>query len=69
VRALPRTARYVHDGRRLTLQEVVRFLDSEREQPLGLTGAEIDALVLFLEARDGTPIDRVVAAPVVSPQR
>jgi cytochrome c peroxidase len=63
LRALPRTSRYLHDGRRITLHEVVRFFDSDREQQLGLTDTEIDALVLFLEALDGTPVDPVVAAP------
>jgi cytochrome c peroxidase len=35
----------------------------DREQNLHLTDAEIDALVLFLEALDGTALDPIVAAP------
>jgi cytochrome c peroxidase len=73
LRALPRTARYFHDGRRLTLREVVQFYDHEilsapdlaaalrNGERLGLKTDEIDALVLFLEALDGTPVDAVIA--------
>jgi cytochrome c peroxidase len=79
LRALPRTARYFHDGRRISLGEVVEFYDhailstpdlaadlrnGDRPQDLGLKSDEIDALVLFLEALDGTPVDAVIAAPV-----
>jgi cytochrome c peroxidase len=78
LRALPRTAPYFHNGKRHTLREVVRFFDhdirptrylaaalrdGDREQNLQLSDAEIDALVLFLEAMDGTPLDPIVAAP------
>jgi cytochrome c peroxidase len=69
---------YFHDGQRQTLHDVVRFYDHEirwspylaaplgsgnREQTLGLDAAEIDALVLFLQALDGGPLDPMVAAP------
>jgi len=84
LRALPRTARYFHDGRRLTLREVVQFYDhqilrapdlaaalcnGERAQNLGLQADEIDALVLFLEALDGTPVDAKVAPLNAGPKR
>ena len=77
LRGLPRTARYFHDGRRLTLHEVVRFYDHEilsaldlatplrdgdHAQKLGLKTDKIDALVLFLEALDGAPVDAVISA-------
>ena len=78
LRALPRTDRYFHDGKWVSLHSVVQFFnreilatpyladalrDGRKEQQLGLTDAEIDALVLFLEALDGQPVDPVVAAP------
>jgi len=47
-------------GRTPYLAAPLRVGDSERR--LGLTGAEIDALVLFLEALDGTAVDAVVRA-------
>ncbi len=73
LRALPRTARYFHDGRRLTLREVIQFYDHEilpapdlaaalrGGERLGLKADEIDALVLFLEAMDGGPVDALIA--------
>ena len=79
LRALPRTEPYFHDGKRRSLTDVVRFYDREvlptpylasallaggREQRLGLTDEEIEALVLFLQALDGTPVDPVVSAPM-----
>jgi cytochrome c peroxidase len=76
LRALPRTAPYFHGGQRYTLREVVTFYDHEirptgylaaplrsgdRERLLRLSADEIDALVLYLEALDGAPLDPIVA--------
>ena len=58
-----RTAPYMHDGSMATLEDVVNyydrggnrnpFLDAEL-RPLGLTGAEKQALVAFFAALSGT---------------
>ena len=53
---------YMHDGSLATLRDVVEFYNrggihnpflSARVRPLGLTSAEMDALVAFLESLDG----------------
>jgi cytochrome c peroxidase len=75
LRALPRTAPYLHDGKKYTLESVIEFYDHEilpsrylaaplgnrdHAQKLHLDREEIDALVLFLQALDGTPLDPMV---------
>ncbi len=75
LRNVARTAPYMHDGVFSSLEEVVRFYDSgglprhpavpesaidpRLRQPLGLTDAEIQALVAFMEALtdEGSGVD------------
>jgi cytochrome c peroxidase len=79
LRNLPRTGPYFHDGSKNSLREVVEFynvgaernnyLDPElrgsggRTRMLGLTAAEVDALVLFLIALGGGEVDPLLRAP------
>lgn len=78
LRNLPRTGPYFHDGRNNSLREVVEFynvgaernnyLDPELRGPngrdmLGLTAAEIEALVLFLSALGGGEVDPILRGP------
>jgi cytochrome c peroxidase len=79
LRALPRTAPYLHDGRFNRLEQVIDYYDKEidfnrhldpllRQAPsesrkLNLSAEEKRALVLFLRALDGEPVDPVVARP------
>jgi cytochrome c peroxidase len=79
LRNLSRTGPYFHDGSKNSLREVVEFynmgaernnyLDPELRGPdgrtrlLGLTAAEIEALVLFLKAFNGGEVDRILQAP------
>ena len=64
LRDITRRAPYMHDGSIRTLREVVEFYNRGTKanpyldvrippQPLGLTNAEIDAVVSFLESLDG----------------
>jgi cytochrome c peroxidase len=64
LRDITRRAPYMHDGSIRTLREVVEFYNRGTNanpyldvrippQPLGLTNAEIDAVVRFLESLDG----------------
>jgi cytochrome c peroxidase len=79
LRNLLRTGPYFHDGRANRLREVVEFYNqggernsyldpemlgkAEQTRLLGLNAAEIDALVLFLSALDGTDVDPVIKTP------
>lgn len=79
LRHLPRTRPYFHDGSRNHLREVVEFynhganandhLDPVWRGPdgharlLGLTDADIDALVLFLTALNGREVDPFLSKP------
>jgi cytochrome c peroxidase len=60
------TAPYMHDGSLSTLREVVEFYDhggvpnetlDPRIRPLGLSSAEVDQLVAFLESLTGGDVD------------
>ena len=62
LREVTKHAPYMHDGSVATLREVVEFYNrggaknptlSPRIKPLGLTDAEIDGLVAFLESLEG----------------
>jgi cytochrome c peroxidase len=82
LRHLPRTGPYFHNGSRDRLREVMEFynhganandhLDPELRGPdgrtrlLGLTDAEIDAVVLFLNALNGREVDPVL---VIKPSK
>ncbi len=76
LRALPRTNPYFHHGKGSTLRQVVQFYNrgiepspalalplraGDMEQVLNLEVEEIDALVLFLQSLDGSPVDPVVS--------
>ena len=51
LRDLASTAPYMHDGSLPTLRDVVRFYDQQSViAPLGLTDAEVDDLVAYLES-------------------
>jgi cytochrome c peroxidase len=78
LRNLIKTRPYFHNGALTTLPQVVDFYDSgvqpslrlakalrddDHEQQLNLTPDERDALVMFLRALEGTPVDPMVAAP------
>jgi cytochrome c peroxidase len=78
LRNLSTTAPYFHNGVHYTLSEVVEFYDSkvlwtrhlakalkdgEEAQKLRLTQGKKDALVMFLRALEGTPVDSIVATP------
>ena len=79
LRNLPRTGPYFHDGKTSSLREVVEFynmrarrneyLDRKllgeggRTRQLGLNTADIDALVLFLNALGGGEVDSVIKTP------
>jgi cytochrome c peroxidase len=71
------SAPYMHNGSLATLKEVVQFYNqggianenlSPLIKPLGLTDAEIDDLVAFLQALTGSNVETLVsdgfAAPV-----
>jgi cytochrome c peroxidase len=76
LRNLANTGPYFHDGSYYRLMEVVEFFDEqiventthlaaalkdgERPRRLKLTPNEKEALVLFLRALEGTPVDRTV---------
>jgi cytochrome c peroxidase len=72
LRGLLRTAPYFHDGSAATLEDVVRFhaeggnrndfLDKEQRR-LALDDGEMKALLLFLKALNGGPVDAAVAGP------
>jgi cytochrome c peroxidase len=83
LRALPRTAPYMHDGSLDTLDEVVEFynrggimnpylapelLADGQPRKLDLGPDELRALVLFLKALDGEPVDAWVADPKKWPE-
>jgi cytochrome c peroxidase len=62
LREVTKHAPYMHDGSTATLREVVEFYNrggiknpwlDPKIKPLGLTDAEIDALVAFMQALDG----------------
>lgn len=64
------TAPYMHDGSLRTLEEVVRFYNKGSYpnpsldpaiRPLGLTDAEINALVAFLESLTGDNVETLIA--------
>jgi cytochrome c peroxidase len=57
LREVGRTAPYMHNGVFSTLDEVVQFYNEERD--LGLTTAEVNQLVAFLESLSSEPIDIV----------
>ena len=70
------TAPYMHDGSIATLGDVVRFYDGggvpndeldARIRPLGLTDAEVDALVAFLESLVGDNVDLLIADAFAAP--
>ncbi len=63
LREVGRTAPYMHNGSLATLEDVVRFYNqgggsnqTADLQPLGLTGAEINQLVAFLESLSSNPV-------------
>jgi len=67
---------YMHDGSLATLEAVVRFYNrggeanenlDARIQPLGLTAAEVDDLVAFLNALTGDNVDELVADAFAAP--
>jgi cytochrome c peroxidase len=75
LRNLVKTAPYFHDGSLFTLMDVVSFYDEgilwtprladglkdgDNPRRLHLSGEEKDALVVFLRALDGTPVDPIV---------
>jgi cytochrome c peroxidase len=72
LRGLLRTGPYFHDGSQETLEDAVRFhtqgwknndfIDPQL-QPLLLKPDELNALVLFLKALNGDPVDASVARP------
>ncbi|HWG42823.1 MAG TPA: cytochrome c peroxidase [Gemmataceae bacterium] len=82
LRNLPRTGPYFHNGQVSSLRQVVEFynlgarrneyLDPKllseggRTRQLGLNTADIDALVLFLNALGGNDVDDVVKKPLSS---
>lgn len=75
LRELTRRGPYLHDGSMATLREVVEHYNrggtknpylSPKITPLGLTPAEVDALVAFMEALDGEGYQDV--APTLFPQ-
>ena len=62
LREVSRHAPYMHDGSLATLKDVVEFYNrgggvnpslTGRVRPLGLTPADVDAIVAFLKALDG----------------
>ena len=70
------TAPYMHDGSLLTLAEVVAFYNRGGHpnegldpliQPLGLSAAEQDELVAFLESLTGDSVDILVADAFAAP--
>jgi len=70
------TAPYMHDGSLKTLEDVVRFYDQGgvanetldgRVRPLGLSEAEGEALVAFLESLTGEDVDALVADAFAAP--
>jgi len=76
LRAVPRTPRYMHDGRFTTMANAIgyfntrfddknnRYLSNALLTPrANLDRDDIAALVLYLQALDGAPIDAVVAQP------
>lgn len=80
LREVARTAPYMHDGSLPTLHDVVHFYNEggvpnatldPAVRPLGLSDAEVDDLVTFLEALGGSDVDTLVsdafAAPVGDP--
>jgi cytochrome c peroxidase len=71
LREVARRPPYMHDGSVPTLREVVRLYDrggirnpwlAPEMKPLGLTPAEVDALVAFMEALGGEGFDDVPPA-------
>jgi cytochrome c peroxidase len=75
LRNLAHTGPYFHNGKHFTLDEVVEFhdkkvlwtrhlakalKDGDEARELKLTPAEKDALVMFLRALEGTPVDPIV---------
>ena len=75
LRDLTKRAPYMHDGSHATLQETVELYNrggnanpalSPKIEPLGLSDAEMDAIVAFMEALDGEGY--ADAAPAVFPQ-
>jgi cytochrome c peroxidase len=75
LRNLAHTGPYFHNGTHFTLDEVVEFYDKkvlwtrhlakalkdgDEARELKLTPAEKDALVMFLRALEGTPVDPIV---------
>jgi cytochrome c peroxidase len=80
LREVARTAPYMHDGSLPSLLDVVHFYNEggvpnetldPAVRPLGLSDAEVDDLVAFLEALGGSDVDTLVsdafAAPVGDP--
>ncbi len=70
------TAPYMHDGSLSALRDVVQFYNrggvpnevlDPRIRPLGLTSAEIDDLLAFLESLTGSNIDDIVADAFAAP--
>jgi cytochrome c peroxidase len=70
------TAPYMHDGSLATLEEVVQFYNQGGEpnenldariKPLGLTAAEVDDLVAFLNALTGDNVGELVADALAAP--
>lgn len=75
LRDVNRRAPYMHDGSIATLREVVEFYNrggiknptqTPRMFPIGLTEAEVDALVAFLRSLDGEGFQDT--APATFPQ-
>ena len=58
LRNLTATYPYFHDGKLTKLRDVVEFFQADWR--LELTEEEIDALVMFLRALEGTPVDPII---------
>jgi cytochrome c peroxidase len=70
------TAPYMHDGTLASLRDVVAFYDrggipndglDPRIRPLGLSAAQVDDLVAFLEALTGGDVEALVADAFAAP--
>ena len=70
------TAPYMHNGSLRTLRQVVEFYDrggirnellDPLIQPLGLSGAEMDSIVAFLNSLTGSNVDELVADALSEP--
>jgi cytochrome c peroxidase len=70
------TPPYMHDGSLATLRDVVSFYDAggipnevldPRMRPLGLSAAERNDLVSFLEALSGSDVEQIVSDALAAP--